>query len=81
MTADNTAITPPEPTKEQIREDIQSECKIYVNAKEDLACALDDVKAFKEKMKATRDYLWCHYEIEDIEEIERIAKDRYFIWN
>lgn len=79
MTADNMAITPPEPTKEQIREDIQRECKIYVSAKEDLECALDDVVQFRAKMQTTLDYLWCHYEIEDINEIERIAEDRNFV--
>lgn len=81
MTADNMAITPPEPSKEQIREDIQNECKTYINAKEDLACALDDVEEFKAKMKVTLDYLRCEYDLEDLEEIERIARDRYFIWN
>ena len=79
MTADNMAITPPEPTQEQIRQDIQDECKTYVNAKEDLANALADAESFKTKMKDTLDYLWCHYEMEDIEEIERIAEDRDFV--
>ena len=79
MTADNMAITPPEPTQEQIRQDIQDECKTYVNAKEDLANAEVEVEESKAKMQATLDYLWCHYEIEDIEEIERIAEDRDFV--
>ena len=71
-------ITPPEPTPYQVRCDIQAECKTYMNAKEDLESALTDVEEFRAKMKVTLDYLRCHYEIEDLKDIERIANDRDF---
>lgn len=79
MTADNMAITPPEPTKEQIREDIQDECKRYVNAKETLESAKVEIEEQEASMKTTLEYLRCEYDLEDLEEIERIAEDRDFV--
>ena len=79
MTADNMAITPPEPTKEQIRQDIQDECKRYVNAKETLEGAKVEIEEQEASMKTTLEYLRCEYDLEDLEEIERIAEDRDFV--
>lgn len=79
MTADNMAITPPEPTPEQVREDIQDECKRYVLAKETLEGARVEIEEQEASMKTTLEYLRCEYDLEDLEEIERIAGDRDFV--
>jgi hypothetical protein len=71
-------ITPPESSPFQIRLDIQTECKRYVNAKEDLESAKVEVEENEANIKTTLEYLRSEYDIEDIEEIERIAHDRDF---
>jgi hypothetical protein len=78
MTADNMAITPPETSPYHIRLDIQAECKRYVNAKEDLESAKVEVEENEANIKTTLEYLRTEYDLEDIEEIERIANDRDF---
>ena len=71
-------ITPPEPSSYQVKCDIQAECKKYINAKDELANAKVEVEENEASMKLSLEYLSCHYDIDDPEEIERIANDRDF---
>lgn len=71
-------ITPPEPSPYQVRCDIQAECKRYVNAKEDLESAKVEMEENEANIKTTLEYLRTEYDLEDTEEIERIAHDRDF---
>jgi hypothetical protein len=75
---DSMAITPPESSPYQIRLDIQAECKRYVDAKEDLESAKVEMEENEANIKTTLEYLRTEYDLEDIEEIERIANDRDF---
>ena len=72
-------ITPPEPTKEQIRQDIQDECKRYVLAKETIEGARIEIKEQEESMKNILENLRCNHDLEDLEKIETIAADRDFV--
>jgi hypothetical protein len=66
--------SPPEPTKEDIRNDVIEHAERYNNAKEDLEGALADVEEFKQIMKDSKEYLWSEHGIEE-EDIERISDD------
>ncbi len=72
-------ITPPEPTLRQIRDDVHELCKIYIRDKEALQIAKDEVEENRASIKVTLEYLRCEYELEDLEEIERIANNRNFV--
>jgi|TARA_Y100000022_G_scaffold91641_1_gene79149 cell division septum initiation protein DivIVA len=74
MTADNMAITPPEPTKREVLEDVDEHSKKYLNAKEDLKGALEEIERYKNEMKLASAHLWYHYSIEE-DEIKRVDWD------
>ena len=74
MTADNMAITPPEPTRREILNDVDEHSKKYLNAKEDLESALKEIEALKIEMKLASAHLWYHYSIEE-KNIERVDFD------
>lgn len=66
--------SPPEPTKEDIRNDVTEHAKRYNNAKEDLEGALAEIEEFKNAMKLASAHLWYHYSIEE-KDIESISND------
>lgn len=67
-------ITPPEPTLREILDDIDERSKKYLNAKEDLKNALEEIETYKKEIEEAKEYLWAEHNIKE-EDIERIDFD------
>ena len=67
-------ITPPELSLRDRLEDVDEHSRKYLDAKEDLKNALEEIETFKKEIKDAKDYLWFEYSIEE-KDIERIDFD------
>ena len=63
--------SPPEPSKEYLRDDFIENAKKYLNTKEDHKLCQEQLKEFEQEMKNLAQYLFAEHEVEE-SDIEKI---------